>query len=841
MTTAMDAPSEGEPIDDPIVAGAPDRPSKWKVLDPTHLAYLIAPFAFVAILLLMHFDAIVREPTWLWVGVFLVVPLSSFLADLLNRTHPSTATTHVRVAMHAAAVTAVIYLTGWGPVLWGAFAFLALENVSNDGSRSWKITAFWSLVAIAAGQVLIAEGIMPTELTAAEGNALAIMGSFVLIFVIWMAGVTMAKKEAAELQMSLSEDRFRSLIQDSSDITMVMGQGGVCIYVSPASKVLLDYAPNELVGRIATDLIHPDDREQAAARMTTELHGQPGASTLQFRIARKDGTWCEVEAVVTNQLSRPSIAGYVAHLRDITERKEFEALLAHRALHDSLTGLANRQLILDRAEQMISRSRRTFEPIAAYFIDLDNFKDANDSLGHEAGDRLLQAVAKRFESILRSSDTVGRLGGDEFVILAEGLSVADGPDPLADRIREVLRDPFAIEGFDGIQVSVTASIGVAMGDRSSAQELLRDADIALYRCKAAGRDRSVVFEPAMQEAVNGRLELRSDIDSALANDQFFLLYQPIVDLDSTDIHGVEALLRWQHPTRGVIPPNDFIPILEDCGLIVDVGRWVLQQACAQAGSWQERGYSTTMSVNVSMRQLESEFLVGEIVDHPLVAKPLDPGSLIIEVTETALMKDADSTVSRLNQLKQLGVKIAIDDFGTGYSSLACLRQFPVDVLKIDRSFISRASRVHQQFACADPHHGETRSPSGSVDAGRRDRGRTPAGVPPRTNNCQSSQAFMFSKPVDPGMIEALMAHTARLANDPVRPAVIGPRDPGAVATLCRIRYRGPVSGPRVPGGVVHRLPADLRSALVSNTVALDAWKDITPLARNEFICWVDVA
>ena len=768
MTTAAEAIDEGSAAGPIVVSSHPSQVWKSQAIGPTYLAYLMGPVALVAILALMHFGAIVREPAWIWICVFIAVPLSSLVADVLSRAHPSTGAIHLRVAVHAATVGAVIYLTGWGPVLWGAFAFIALENISNDGSRTWKIAAFWSLIAIGAGQALIVEGVMPTRLSIAEGNALAIMGAFVLVFVIWMAGVTMRKKELAELQMSLSEDRFRSLIQDSSDITMVMSEGGFCTYVSPATQMLLGYTPGDIVGRIATDLVHPDDRDRVATRLTADLLGPPRASSLQFRLGRSDGTWCDVEAVVTNQLHRPSIAGYVAHLRDITERKEFEALLAHRALHDSLTGLANRQLILDRAEQMISRSRRTFDPIAAFFIDLDNFKDANDSLGHEAGDRLLQAVGKRFESILRASDTVGRLGGDEFVILAEGLSIADGPEQLADRIRNVLREPFAIEGFDGIQVSVTASIGIAMGDRTSAQELLRDADIALYRCKASGRDQSVVFEPAMQEAVTGRLELRSDIDTALARDQFFLLYQPIVDLESTDIRGVEALLRWQHPTRGVIPPNDFIPILEDCGLIVDVGRWVLNTACTQASRWRDRGYTPSMSVNVSMRQLDSDSLVAD-VQHALSTNRLDPGCLVIEVTESALMKDADSTVSRLQELKRLGVKIAIDDFGTGYSSLAYLRQFPVDVLKIDRSFISSMDGSEDSFTLIRT----------MVELGRALGLTTLAeGIEEehqlaclRENHCHSGQGFMFSKPVEPGMVEALMSHTIRSTNDgtPVEP------------------------------------------------------------------------
>jgi diguanylate cyclase (GGDEF)-like protein/PAS domain S-box-containing protein len=730
-------------------------------LGPSYVAYLMGPFALVAILVLMHFGAIVHESAWIWLGVFIVVPVSSLAADFAYKRNPSTATTHVRIAVQAATVAAVIYLTGWGPVLWGAFAFIALENVSHGGAKVWGITVLWSLIAIGAGQYLIAKGWLPSKLSMSEANALAIMGAFVLVFVIWMAGVTMRKKERAEIQMRLSEDRFRSLIQDSSDITMVMDEVGTCTYVSPASALLLGFEPEELVGVLATDMVHPDDRDRVMSRLGSDFQATEGSALLQFRMGRRNGTWCDVETVVTNQINRPSIAGYVAHLRDITERKEFEALLAHRALHDPLTGLANRQLILDRAEQMIIRARRTFDPIAVFFIDLDNFKDANDSLGHEAGDRLLQDVGRRLESILRASDTVGRLGGDEFVILVEGASLAEGPQPVADRIREVLRKPFSIQGFEGVPITVTASIGVAMGDRTTAQELIRDADIALYRCKSAGRDQSVLFEPAMQLAVTGRLELRSDLDAALANDQFFLLYQPIVDLDDGRIRGVEALLRWRHPTRGVIQPNDFIPILEDCGLIVDVGRWVLDAACAQAAAWRVLGYHPTMSVNVSMRQLESDSLVDD-VKRAVSTHDLDPACLVVEVTETALMKDAEATVSRLRQLKELGVKIAIDDFGTGYSSLAYLRQFPVDVLKIDRSFISSMDGSEDSSALIKT----------MVDLGKALGLLTLAeGIEDehqleclQRNHCESGQGFMFSKPVEPGMVEALMAHAARSGN-----------------------------------------------------------------------------
>jgi predicted signal transduction protein with EAL and GGDEF domain len=354
--------------------------------------------------------------------------------------------------------------------------------------------------------------------------------------------------------------------------------------------------------------------------------------------------------------------------------------------------------------------------------------------------------------MLRASDTVGRLGGDEFVILAEGISLAAGPDLVAERIREVLREPFHIDGFEGIPVTVTASIGIALGDRATAQDLLRDADIALYQAKAAGRDGYVLFEPAMQLAALDRLELKSDLDSALAGNQFFLLYQPIFDLDNVRMRGVEALIRWNHPTRGVISPDDFIPVLEDSGMIMEVGRWVLDQACAQAASWHARGYATTVSVNVSMRQLESESLVDH-VRSALVSSGLDAGSLIIEVTESTLMRDAHATVSRLRKLKEIGVMIAIDDFGTGYSSMAYLRQFPVDVLKIDRSFVAdmdgspdAAALIHTLVELGRTL-GLITLAEGIEDAAQLE------GL--RSERCDSGQGFIFSKPVSPERIERL--------------------------------------------------------------------------------------
>ncbi len=731
-----------------------EEPTSRPALNPTVLAYIMAPAALVVILLLMRAGVVVREPAWLWVLVFVAILSCSRLLDHFYVPHPTSALLQARVATAAAGVTAVIYLTGWGPVLLLAYAFLALENVARAGSRVWRITALWSVVGILVGQIAIWQGWIPTRITLYEANAMAIMGGFVLFFIIRMAGATMEQKEDAESSMRLSEDRFRSLIQNSTDTTIVVGEGGLCTFVSPAITPLLGLEPNEMLGRSATDFVHPDDRDRLADRLGEQFRGSPDTVLVQFRMIRKDGGMCNVEAVVTDQRGRTSVAGYVANVRDITERKEFEALLAHRALHDPLTNLANRQLILDRAEQMLVRSRRACEPIAALFIDLDNFKDANDSLGHEAGDRLLQAVANRFSAMLRASDTVGRLGGDEFVVLTEGVALAAGPAMVAERIREVLRKPFHVEGYADIPITVTASIGIATGDRPSAQELLRDADIALYRAKAKGRDCYALFEPAMQSAALDRLELKSDLDSALVNNEFFLLYQPIFDLDNIRIRGVEALLRWHHPTRGVISPDNFIPVLEDSGMIVDVGRWVLNEACAQATVWHRQGFRPSMSVNVSMRQLETDSLVDD-VSAALAASGLEPGLLVIEVTESTLMKDANATVARLRRLKDIGVMIAIDDFGTGYSSLAYLRQFPVDVLKIDRSFVAEmdgstdsAALIHTLVELGRTL-GLITLAEGIEETAQLDI--------LRNEQCDSGQGFIFSRPVDPAAIESLLA------------------------------------------------------------------------------------
>jgi diguanylate cyclase (GGDEF)-like protein len=433
----------------------------------------------------------------------------------------------------------------------------------------------------------------------------------------------------------------------------------------------------------------------------------------------------------------------------------------HQALHDTLTGLPNRALILDRAEHLLQRAHRDNREAAALFIDLDNFKTINDTLGHRAGDELLQAVASRITGVLRGSDTVGRLGGDEFVVLVGDHSVSAAPELVAQRVLDVLKAPFFLADHDATPIAISASIGVATG-RSTANDLLRDADIALYRAKAQGKGCYVLFEPAMQSAVLNRLELEMDLRAGLT-EQLFIVYQPVFNLGTLTVSGVEALLRWRHPVRGVIPPDEFVPMLEETGLILSVGRWVLHEACRQAVGWQQQGRPLTVSVNVSMRQLESEELLADVCD-ALQASGLDAADLAIEVTETVLMRDAQATVRRLRLLKQLGVRVAIDDFGTGYSSLAYLEQFPVDALKIDRSFIAAIDETRESAALMHTLVQLGRALGlETLAEGIED----PAQLARlQGEHCDSGQGYLLGRPLEPAELERFLDQWSAAGNAP---------------------------------------------------------------------------
>jgi diguanylate cyclase (GGDEF)-like protein len=430
--------------------------------------------------------------------------------------------------------------------------------------------------------------------------------------------------------------------------------------------------------------------------------------------------------------------------------------LAFMATHDALTGLPNRTLILDRLEQMLLRARHSKAPVAALFIDLDNFKTINDTLGHEAGDELLRGVAARLDGVVRDVDGLGRLGGDEFVVVGGDMSLIAGPELIAERLLDALKDPILI-GDEQTPLTVTASIGIASGDRSSAAELLRDADIAMYRAKWGGRDRFVLFECGMADAVQSRMELEMDLRVALEGDEFFLVFQPTFDLSDLSPTGLEALIRWESPSRGVVQPDDFIPLLEETGLITEIGRWVLDRACAQAQKWRDAGHVVGMAVNVSARQLDSDRIVDDVTS-ALAVSGLDPAALTLEITETTLMRDAKETVRRLTEIKELGVRVAIDDFGTGYSSLSHLRNFPVDALKIDRSFITGLahnlegeSLIHTLVQLGKALSIET------IAEGIEQPGELSL---LQGEDCDGGQGFLFARPLDAEAVEAFLLQCA---------------------------------------------------------------------------------
>jgi diguanylate cyclase (GGDEF)-like protein len=452
-------------------------------------------------------------------------------------------------------------------------------------------------------------------------------------------------------------------------------------------------------------------------------------------------------------------------------RREEE--LAFLATHDSLTGLPNRTLILDRIEGMLVRSRRDSEPMAVLLVDLDDFKSVNDAAGHEAGDEILRAVALRLDGAMRMGDTLGRLGDDEFVVVAEELSTVS-PELIAQRLLETLGEPFELAVEHGTSFNVTASIGIAVcargsADKMSAEELLRDASIAMYRAKWDGKGRYVVFESSMQHDVQSRIQLEMDLRDALPNDEFFLVYQPTFDLGALTPIGVEALLRWKHPTRGVVQPDDFIPLLEESGLITKVGRWVLKDACRQAAAWRKAGHAIGVAVNVSGRQFDTNELVTDVAG-ALADSGLDASALTLEITETTLMQDVEETADRLTAIRDLGVRIAIDDFGTGYSSLAHLQRFPIDALKIDRSFVGRLidnpeskTLVHALVQLGSALSLET------LAEGIEQQQQELAFL--RDEQCNSGQGFLLARPLSADAVEVFLRKGAtRVAPGPTEAA-----------------------------------------------------------------------
>ena len=541
----------------------------------------------------------------------------------------------------------------------------------------------WIAVGLSAGSVLVCAGAV-AALLRREGR-----------------GRAREQHAAAE---RASAARLAAMVRGASDLILVTGATGDLSYISPAAQRMLGLTAEDLHGTRLTELVHDADRSALASGLRRVADAPGGEATLEYRARHGDGSWRVLEARLHNNLADPAIAGLVWNVRDVTERRAMEQQLAHQAFHDVLTGLPNRALLSDRIAHAHARATPEGKAMAVVVVDLDDFKDINDSLGHAAGDEVITVVAARLVDAVRAGDTVARLGGDEFALLLEQISGDEEAVEVTGRAITALTEPLTVAGR-AMRLTASAGIttapaadsgsatpaGTAAGDAAG---LLRDADVAMYAAKNRGKNQAALFEEPMRKFVQDRLDLSVDLREAAARGEIHVLYQPLVDLDSDEITGFEALARWHHPNRGVIPPATFIPLAEDTGMILDIGAHVLFTACVQLADWQRASGRTDlyMSVNLSGRQLVDDSLLGS-VRAALARTELAPDRLVLEITETAVVEDLTTASRRLRDLRALGVRIAMDDFGTGYSSLSYLRRLPIDILKIDRSFVQdRAGR-----------------------------------------------------------------------------------------------------------------------------------------------------
>ena len=573
------------------------------------------------------------------------------------------------------------------------------------------------------------------------------------------------ERHRAEEALRESEARYALAVHGANDGIWDWDIRKDAFYFSPRWKTMLGYTEEQIVNLAGEwfDRVHPADLERLKADLQAHLAGEGSHFANEHRILHRDGSyrWVLTRGVAIRD-SEGQPCRMAGSQTDITDRKGYEGRLQHNAFHDTLTGLANRALFMDRlAHALQCKTRHPDLRCAVLFLDLDRFKLVNDSFGHPAGDALLVSLARRLESCVRLEDSVARVGGDEFAVLLEDVAKVEDATMVADRVLASLSQPFVISGQE---VFASASIGIALseGESDRPDEVVRDADTAMYRAKALGKSRYVIFDEGMHRNAMALLRMETDLRRALDREEFLLYYQPIVRVADGTISGLEALLRWQHPTKGLIHPAEFIEVAEDTGLIVPLGSWVLSEACRQLRLWQDQFPShrdLTISVNLSGRQFAQRDLVAE-VRNTLERSGLRGGNLGLEITESVIMQNAEHAVSMMFQLRELDVEVCLDDFGTGYSSLNYLVQFPTSVIKIDRSFVSDINSRRQNVEIVRAIVSLARNLGMKVVA---------EGVETtdqlshlKRMHCDYAQGYLFSEPVD-GAIGRLLASEGPVA------------------------------------------------------------------------------